>query len=63
MESVHRRAGYAPVPIMMVAAKAGTVKAEETPNDRHETMPVVPTAGFGQPGGMPYRSRRPRYEA
>ena len=45
----------------MVAAKAGTVKAEETRNDRHETMPVVPIVGFGQPGVMPGRSRRPRY--
>ena len=63
MGPVHRRAGYAPVPTVMVAAKAGTVKAEETPNDRHETMPVVPTVGFGQPGAMPGRSRRPRYEA
>lgn len=43
---------------MMVAAKAGTVKAEEARNDRHETMPVVPTVGFGQPGAMLGRSRR-----
>ena len=63
MGPVHRRAGYAAVPTVMVVAKAGTVKAEEMRNDRRETVPVIPTVGFGQPGVMPGRSRRPRFEA